>query len=136
MALTPAQVMWLLRRRRRQRANASGDVTAPVLSGLTATPSDVTCGLEVSTDTGGGTLYWLVALAAATAPSEAQIAAGTDGDDVAGVYAASEVVDNLDTKAENATGLTAATNYVAYAMHADAAGNQSTVASDAFTTTA
>lgn len=114
----------------------AGDIIAPTLSSMLATPIDVSSSLSVSTDEGNGTLYWLVALATATAPSAAQVEAGTDGDSVAGVYTASEAVGSTGTKTETATGLTASTNYVAYAMHKDASGNRSTVASDAFTTTA
>lgn len=117
-------------------ATDTPDIIPPVLSSMVANPgADDRWGeLSVSTDTGEGTLWWVVATAGAPAPNAAQVKAGTDGAGAAAAYASSTTVSSTGTKTKRATGLGSATAYVAYAMHEDALGNQSTVASDGFTT--
>ncbi|HEX7051296.1 MAG TPA: carboxypeptidase-like regulatory domain-containing protein, partial [Longimicrobiales bacterium] len=91
---------------------------------------------SVDTDTGEGTLYWVVTTSS-TAPSAAQVQAGTDENDTAAADSGSQAVIATGTQAITGgfTGLSAGTTYYAHYQHQDAAENDSAVASSsAFTT--
>lgn len=115
----------------------SADVTAPTLSSPTDAANGATGGtLSVSTNEGNGTLFWVVT-GSATAPSQAQVAAGQDHAGAAAAASGSLAVSATGVQNVSATGLTASTGYFAHFMHRDAATNDSTVASgDGFTTEA
>ena len=112
-------------------------VEAPTLSNAAATATgETTASLAVDTDTGSGTLYWVVTTSA-TPPSAAQVKAGNDHTDSAAVDSGSQAVSGTGTQnvSGGATGLTAETAYHAYFMH-EANSEQSNVATDSFTTDA
>lgn len=113
------------------------DTTAPTLSSPTdAASGQTTANLSVSTDEANGTLYWVVTNSA-TPPSKAQVKAGQNHAGAAASDSDSQAIDATGVWSFEATGLSAGTQYYAYFMHEDAAGNQSTVsAGDGFTTTA
>ena len=111
------------------------DAVAPTLSGLAAPdPAATSVTLEVTTDRHGGTIFAVVVPAAAAAPDATQVAAGTDGGDDAASWAGSRDVGAAGEYELAATGLTTATQYMAYAAHRSEGGTFSAVASQAFTT--
>lgn len=92
------------------------------------------CDIEVTSDGVDGTVWVVLLLATAEPPTRAQIKAGTDGDDVAAIWAGSTEIDSIDTYniIDGPTGLTDAP-HIAYAVHEDAGGNASGVeASETF----
>ena len=117
--------------------SATVDVTAPVLSSPTGTETGATTASgTVSTDEGNGTLYFVVTQSA-TSPSVAQIQLGQDHTSSAADYDNSQIVGGTGTQNVTASGLVAATTYYLHYQHADAAANDSTVAtSTSFTTDA
>lgn len=112
------------------------DATAPTLSSPTDIANGTTAGtLSVTTDEGNGTLYWVVTQST-TAPSAAQVIAGTDHTDSAADASGNQAVSATGVQNVSATGLVTATNYYSYFVHRDAVGNTSTVAAaDGFNTT-
>lgn len=115
----------------------AGDVTAPSLSSASATATGATTASgSVSTDEGNGTLYWVVTTSS-TAPSAAQVQAGQDATGAAAVDSGSQAVSGTGTQNVSGgfTGLTAETTYYAHFQQADAADNDSTVASSSSFTT-
>lgn len=90
----------------------------PILSnGSSDNLAETTADLLVDTNKSSGTLYWVVAALAATAPNAAQIQAGTDGDAVAAVADGSQAVSAAGTQLIAATGLSDTTDYTAYFVH-------------------
>lgn len=98
---------------------ASVDVTAPTLTGATATAtSSTTASGAVTTNEANGTLYWL--------------ASANSTETAATVKAAqSQAVSVTGEQTVSASGLTASTTYYMHFVHRDAADNDSTVASTA-----
>jgi hypothetical protein len=96
------------------------DATDPTLADITVYTSETS-----------GTIWFVVALASATAPSAAQIVAGTDGDDAAAVWTDSYEVQSIDAYYEGVTGLAAGQTYTAYAVYEDDGGAYSAVISSA-----
>lgn len=112
------------------------DTTAPALSSPLGTEtSDTTASLSVSTNTGSGTLYWVVTTAS-NSPSAAQVKAGQNHLGAAATASGSQAVSSTGTKTASPSGLTASTQYWAHFMHEDVAGNQSAVSSSSSFTTA
>lgn len=111
------------------RASGGADTTAPTLSGVSAADTATTATLSWSTDEATGTAYWMVdANATRTA---AQIIAG------GGTASGSQAVSATGAQtAIVASGLNASTAYYFHLVHQDAAGNNSTASSTAFTTEA
>jgi len=107
------------------------DTTAPVLTSPIGTPTGAaTATLSFTTDEGNGTMYAVVTTSA-TPPSVAQVKAGQNNGGTAAVYAANQAISTTGATTFSATGLTAATTYYAYAVHADAAANDSLVSATA-----
>lgn len=104
---------------------APADTTAPTLTAATGTQTGATTAtVSVSTNEGNGTLYCLITTSSTA--TDAAIKAGL-----------SQVVTSAGTKTFSITALTAATQYYAHFIHADANNNTSTaVHSAAFTTAA
>ncbi len=121
-------VFWAVRRRRMAGAvGGLGDTTAPTLTFPNALPlGDTSCYLEVTTNEGNGTLYYVVTTSV-SAPSKAQVKAGQDHTGAAAAYAGSQAVSSTGAQTATGTGLSSATVYYGYFMHEDAAGNQSAV---------
>lgn len=115
--------------------NIAIDTTAPSLSALSGTQTgQTTATWGVTSDKAGGTIYAAAYPTASSAPTAAQLIAGTGGSIVA---ADSDSTPTADANnAGSFTGLTAATAYRVAAVHVDALGNQSTVATSAEFTTA
>jgi hypothetical protein len=113
------------------------DTTAPTLTSPTGTQTGATTAtLSFTTDEANGTMYAVVTTSA-TPPSVAQVKAGQNNGGTAAVYAANQAISSTGAKTFSATGLTAATTYYAYAVHTDAAANDSSVSATAcFTTSA
>jgi hypothetical protein len=112
------------------------DVTGPVLTSISGTQTGATTAdLGVSTDTGSGTLYWVVSTSA-TRPKPSQILAGQDSSGSAAAYATSAAISSTGAKTASATGLTGSTTYYVHAEQVDSAGNYSTVVTSASFTTA
>ena len=104
-----------------------GDTTAPTLTFPNALPlGDTSCYLEVTTNEGNGTLYYVVTTSVSN-PSAAQVKAGQDHTGAAAAYAGSQAVSSTGAQTATGTGLSSATVYYGYFMHEDAAGNQSAV---------
>ncbi len=78
-----------------------------------------TLDIEVSTTNANGTLYYVVVPDAATAPSAAQIKAGTDGDDNAATAASSVALTTADVAFPTVTGLGNGTLYDVYLVQED-----------------
>ncbi len=108
----------------------SGDVTAPVLSSASVgSLTSVGGTLTISTDEGNGTLYWMVDTNASRTAAQVKTGGGVDS--------GSQAVSATGAQSGiTSTGGSASTGYYFHAMHEDAAGNQSTVSSTSFTTTA
>jgi hypothetical protein len=108
---------------------AAADVTAPLLTDFTMTRlTTTTASLEITTNEGTGTIYFVRVADGAAAPSAAQIKAGLNGSGAAALWSQNVALSTIETWNTGLTGLTAATPYDVYAMHEDAAGNQSLVA--------
>ncbi len=91
---------------------------------------------SVSTDTGNGTLYWVVTTSA-TSPSSAEVKAGQDHNGVAADDSGSQAVSGTGVQSLSPapSGLTSETTYYIHFMHENASAVQSAVASgDGFTT--
>lgn len=117
-------------------APGAGDVTAPTLTGPTATQTGATtANAGVTTDEDNGTLYMVFTLSA-TPPTATQVKAGQNNSGSAAAKAINVAVTSTGSKTFGATGLTASTTYYAYFMHEDFAGNKSSVAAASAITTA
>ena len=115
---------------------APADTTAPVLSTASATATgSTTFDWSVSTNEGNGTIYW-VASTSATVPSVTQIRNGQDHTGASAAASGNQTVSATGTQNGNGTGLSASTAYTWFVLHRDTAGNDSTIVSDGFTTTA
>ncbi len=91
---------------------------------------------SVSTDTGNGTLYWVVTTSV-TSPSSARVKAGQDHNGIAADDSGSQVVSGTGVQnlSPAPSGLTSETTYYIHFMHENASAVQSAVASgDGFTT--
>mgnify|MGYP000232683829 CR=1 FL=1 len=123
----------------RVTSNAGVDVTPPTLTVPTDDANgDTASTASVSTNEGNGILYAVVTTSA-TAPSVAQIQAGQDNTGAAAAFSASQAVSGtgVQTITPAPSGLSASTAYTTHFQHADASGNDSTVASaSGFTTDA
>jgi hypothetical protein len=111
--------------------------TPPGLSSFTATAgADDRWGeLSIDTDQATGTIFWVVALSTATAPSATQLINGLDGSGTAAAFSGATSISTSGTKTKRATTLTHSTTYKAYAVHRNASNTVSSVAtSSAFTT--
>jgi hypothetical protein len=108
------------------------DVTAPTLSNLVATRTgDTTATLEVDTNEGNGTIWFLVVNNGDAAPTtKAHFTPPHTGYSGTVVWADDVAVSTIDTYGGGPTGLVAANQYDAYAFQEDAAGNDSNVVSD------
>jgi hypothetical protein len=96
---------------------------APVLSALVVTPNPddyTTADISLNTTDGDGMMYFVVVPTGATAPTAEQIAAGTDGDDVAATWADDVEVSGIDTYLEGPTGLNETSVYDCYVVQYDA----------------
>lgn len=116
------------------------DSTAPTLSSPSAAASGSTAGSgAVTTGEGNGSLFWVVVPSAATAPSAAQIIAGTDGSGnpaTSDNHSSPQAVSGTGAQTvASMPGLTASTAYKVYYCQRDAAGNPSNVVTASFTTT-
>jgi hypothetical protein len=108
--------------------------TAPTLSGASGTPTgQTTANLNVTTNQGNGTLYWIVSTSA-TPPSAAQITAGQDSTGATAVAHGSQAVTASGVQSASASGLTASTAYYAYYMQTNASSLNSSIVSASFTT--
>lgn len=117
----------------KKKSGPPPDLTAPVLSAPTGTPTGINSAtVQVTTDEfGSGRVYWVVTTSA-TAPSKAQVKAGQDHTGSAAAAAGSwSAPGDPGTASASATGLADATTYYAHFMHEDAAANQSDVVSSA-----
>ncbi|MBF9036680.1 hypothetical protein HKCCE2091_20790 [Rhodobacterales bacterium HKCCE2091] len=107
----------------------NSDTTAPTIAPGTIAPAATTVTLPVSTDEAGGTIFWRVDPAATL--SAAQVAAG------GGTASGSQSVASAGAQAALVAGsLSPESSYHFHVFHRDAAGNESAVASVAFTTQA
>lgn len=112
----------------------SGGPTTPVLS----SPTDVATGvssasLSVSTNTGSGTLYWVVTLSSIP-PTAAQIQAGHDHAGVAASASNSQAVTAAGVQSATAMSLSAATSYTAHFVQVAASGTSNVASGAGFTT--
>lgn len=112
-------------------------VGGPVLSSPVDTANGGTAATgSVSTDTGNGTLYWVVTTSV-TSPSSAGVKAGQDHNGVAADDSGSQAVSGTGVQnlSPAPSGLTSETTYYIHFMHENASAVQSAVASgDGFTT--
>lgn len=112
-------------------------VGGPVLSSPVDTANGGTAATgSVSTDTGNGTLYWVVTTSV-TSPSSAEVKAGQDHNGVAADDSGSQAVSGTGVQnlSPAPSGLTSETTYYIHFMHENASAVQSSVASgDGFTT--
>ena len=111
------------------------DTTAPVESGSASSNLAQTTATIASTSDEAGTMYYVVTTSA-TPPSAAQVMAGQSNTGAVATKSGSDAVAAATSKSFNLTGLTAATQYHAYFVTVDAAGNPSSVATASFTTAA
>lgn len=103
------------------------DEIAPVLSAPDVDEiTETTATAHVTTDEGNGTLYVVIS-DSTNVPSAAQVKAGQDAAGAAADFADDQAVISTGVKSFPITGLTGSTDYWFYAMHEDAAGNQSNV---------
>lgn len=112
-------------------------VGGPVLSSPVDTANGGTAATgSVSTDTGNGTLYWVVTTSV-TSPSSARVKAGQDHNGIAADDSGSQAVSGTGVQnlSPAPSGLTSETTYYIHFMHENASAVQSAVASgDGFTT--
>ena len=108
---------------------------APSLSAATDVFVSSTSGAgTVTTDTGSGTLYYVLS-SSATAPSAAQIKAGNDHTGAAAVASGSQAVSTTGSQATaSITGLTEDTTYYLHFVHNAAVGDSNVASGDGFTT--
>lgn len=93
------------------------DVTAPVVSSVEIVANEPTLAIVTfNTDSGDGTAHVLVQPSADAPPTAAEVVSGAS---------ASQAITAGGVQSVEVTGLTAETAYLAYAVHVDAAGNQS-----------
>lgn len=105
---------------------AAADTTAPILDN--AIPSDFKAGsadLEVDTDEGNGTLYYVVT-GSSTTPTSAQIEAGNDHNGNPAVQDGTLAITTAGTKTFDDVQISAGSARWAHFTHEDAAGNDST----------
>ena len=103
------------------------DTTDPTLSAQSVTPGDTVLDFSATSTESTGTLFLVAVANGASAPSAAQVIAGTDASDVATDNASSSVTST--SVSGTITGLTNSTAYDVYAVHRDNVGNASAVVS-------
>lgn len=115
---------------------AAGDATPPTLSavGVSGTSSSSTTLAATSDETATG--YWVVLPTAASAPSATQVKAGQDGGGAAASFAGNAAMVAATAKSFTVSGLTAGTAYKLYFVARDSAGNDTTVQTVSFSTSA
>lgn len=110
---------------------------ADVLTGFNVTPiaGGTTASFEVTTSAESGQFYIVTYLASATDPDEEQIEAGTDGDDVAAVWADNVALSSIDDYIPGMSGLVQNTAYKSRAVVRLSAtpGDYSNIVSDSWT---
>ncbi|MDY0137063.1 MAG: DUF4347 domain-containing protein, partial [Thiomicrospira sp.] len=109
------------------------DTTAAIQSASTSSNLAQTTATVSSTSNEVGTMYYVVTTSS-SAPSAAQVIAGQDHAGSAATASGSDAVVAATAENFSVTGLTASTQYYAYFVTVDTAGNQSSVASTSFTT--
>lgn len=118
----------------------TGDATAPSFTVSpfvqAVGPTLVQLGMTISEPSLPGTVYIVVLADGATAPSVAQIQAGTDASDVAAPSNTQAFISNPSTPSVIIAGLTASTAYDAYITADDSFGNDASAIKVDFTTTA
>jgi hypothetical protein len=112
----------------------------PVLSGLSVTPGSTSATVNVSSNTGSGTIF-AEAVSTSTAPSWPQVRGGLDSNDGLNVsalwpHASQSVTATGAQPAMSITGLTASTAYYLQIAQLDANNNPSVTSTYAFTTEA
>jgi hypothetical protein len=117
-------------------AGSADQPPAPNLTSPTgSSATDPTASLSVSTDTGNGTLYWVVT-ASATLPSVAQVQAGQDNTGATAPASGNQAVSGSGTQNATATGLTPGGTYYVHFQQKGANSANSTVdASSSWTQT-
>ncbi len=101
------------------------DITAPILSSVSASVVGTTATLSWSSDEGNGTAYW-VCTTSPTTPNSVQIIAGEDQTDTVGVSSGVQIVSNTGIQVEQVvTGLVLGTTYFFHLVQQDASGNTS-----------
>lgn len=115
---------------------AAADTTPPTVSAATATATGETTADVGATSNEDGTGYMVIVPSGATAPSAAQIIAGTDASDSAPVDSGQVACTANAAFTIAATGLTAGTTYDAYVTAEDGAGLAGNVVTASVTTTA
>ena len=114
---------------------AGTDATVPVLSSFVVDPDgELAAFMSVVTSKGDGTFYWVVVPDGSTAPSAAQIVAGTDGAGNPATAHGAILTASITTYGGQPTGLSAGSVYDAYCVMYDAVGNVSNILTDQFTT--
>ncbi|MGE4503495.1 MAG: DUF4347 domain-containing protein, partial [Thiomicrospira sp.] len=113
--------------------NITVDTTAATQSASTSSNLAQTTATVSSTSDEVGTMYYVVTTSS-SAPSAAQVIAGQDHAGSAATASGSDAVVAATAENFSVTGLTASTQYYAYFVTVDSAGNQSSVASTSFTT--
>jgi hypothetical protein len=106
------------------------------LTNLSVNPvSSTTASISVDSNRAAGVVYWVVVPSAASAPSAAQVKAGTDGAGNAATWASSLSLSSISTMDVNGgpSGLSGGVAYKAYAAQQDTDDTYSAVVNDAFT---
>jgi hypothetical protein len=114
-----------------------GDVTAPILSLMDATPGadHRTMNVAFTTDTGEGTAYYVIVPGADSTPSAAQVEAGQNAAGAAATASGSLAISSSGAKTlTTGRALAGGTSYKACVTHKDMAGNRSTVVDDTVST--
>lgn len=116
--------------------STTADMTAPILSavGVSSTSSSGATLSITSAETATG--YWVVLPSAAGAPSVTQVKAGQDGSSAAASFAGNAAMVAATAKSFTVSGLTASTAYKLYFVARDTAGNDTTVQTVSFSTSA
>ena len=109
------------------------DITPPTLSATGSGSVAGTTATISSTSNEAGTMYYVVT-SSSTAPSSAQVKAGTDENDAAALKSGSGAAVAATAKSFSLTGLTSETQYYFYFAATDAATNTSNVSGSNFTT--
>jgi hypothetical protein len=94
---------------------------------------DIWATINVTTNTGSGSLYYVIVPTAAAAPSAAQIKAGQNGSGGAATWSGSLAISSTGAKSKLAYGLAVNTAYDTYVTHETAAGFSNIVTAE-FTT--
>lgn len=95
---------------------AASDPAATLSDFSMSDVDDIWATINVTTDTGSGTIYWVIVPTAAAVPSEEQIKAGTDGGDNAATIDGSISVASSGAKTQLAYGLAVNTAYDTYVV--------------------